>query len=289
MNIGTTKQLKPIKNHVIFSQDCDVCGLHFHRQNDYTKHILGKRHADMLSRITPVDEIFIEFQRNASTWAKDTTIDMVKDVFHLDELYNLNFKRRNSTLHPSQVIGDLKPHERGRVFRYIRDAMGVGYYNEMATIMHAVDTSIDGHIRVKELFETFESYKKIEKHIIATNKTMQPTGKLERIIDIGSGHGLLGVLLAYRFPQLEVYCCDLQQRPTFTAFLDAFEAHGFKVMNRTRVLSNIEFIENDFKTVGHLMTESTMVVAIHGCNRYHSLPLLHITHALLSHSLNLVG
>jgi hypothetical protein len=39
------------------------------------------------------------------------------------------------------------------VWRYCRDALGKGNYTEVATILAAVDSEEDGHLRVKELFE----------------------------------------------------------------------------------------------------------------------------------------
>jgi hypothetical protein len=59
-------------------------------------------------------------------------------------------------------------------------------------------------MRVKELFETIETFSLIESRIMRI-----PT--LITVFDLACGHGLLGVLLAYRFPALRVVCVDLER------------------------------------------------------------------------------
>jgi hypothetical protein len=51
------------------------------------------------------------------------------------------------------MMHHLSGHQRARVWRYCRDALGKGNYTEVATILAAVDSEEDGHLRVKELFE----------------------------------------------------------------------------------------------------------------------------------------
>ena len=88
---------------------------------------------------------------------------------------------------------------------------------------------------------------------------------MEKIVEFACGHGLVGILLAYRFPNLQVYLYDLQQRPTYAAFLESFEAHGFRRPGESKVLPNVNsFCEADLRTCSKVLKNS-IVVCIHGC------------------------
>ena len=90
--------------------------------------------------------------------------------------------------------------------------------------------------------------------------------KVEKIVEFACGHGLVGILLAYRFPNLQVYLYDLQQRPTYTAFLESFEAHGFRRPGETKVLPNVNsFREEDLRSCPADVLKDSVVVCIHGC------------------------
>ena len=149
--------------------------------------------------------------------------------------------------------------------------MGLSYYTEIATIMAAVDEDVDGHLRVKEVFESFESFKIICNFIISSQKTLKlqesdglSNKTIDSIVELACGHGLIGILLAYRFPKLKVYLYDLYKRPTFNAFLRAFEKHGFKRQGMEKVLPNIYFFEEDMKNSIDKIPNS-IVICVHGC------------------------
>lgn len=46
------------------------------------------------------------------------------------------------------------------------------------------------------------------------------------VYDVACGHGLVGLLLAYRFPELRVVGVDLSRRAAYDAYLDAWRAAG---------------------------------------------------------------
>ena len=118
---------------------------------------------------------------------------------------------------------------------------------ELGTMFRAVWTRYPKYLRVKELFETMESFKKISEQIVAVTTQIQQERAQEQeqqqkqkqkherqqhseekentkskkqkkrpapvslhIYDLACGHGLLGVLLAYRFPHCIVHCVDLE-------------------------------------------------------------------------------
>jgi tRNA1(Val) A37 N6-methylase TrmN6 len=51
-------------------------------------------------------------------------------------------------------------------------------------------------------------------------------GNVEIIYDLACGHGLLGVMLAHRFPRLRVVCVDLKRRPAFDHYLEVYRGFG---------------------------------------------------------------
>ena len=213
---------------------------------------------------------------NAPLWAKGCNASFVEKIWNEDELSSLGLKKRMNTLHPSPVIRNLQPYQRARVWRYLRDAMGLSYYTEIASIFASVDNDTDGHLRVKEIFESFEAYKVLSNFIIAAqrtvndiqsknNNTMVHIPEIKKIVELACGHGLVGILLAYRFPKLQVYLYDLNQRPTFASYLRAFENHGFKRPGESKVLPNIYFFEADLRTCPAETVKDSVVICVHGC------------------------
>ena len=196
--------------------------LSFKRVLDYEKHINSKRHADNVLRTSPPEVIWNDFEAGAKHWSIGCTAADVMKRWDYDELSSLGLKYRKTCLHPTPVIGSLQPFQRARIWRYLRDVLGLSYYTEIATVMAQADSDEQGHLRVKEVFESFEAFKIISSFVIATRKsaTSQP---LKSIVELACGHGLVGVLLAYRFPDLEVHLFDIHKRPTYEAFIRAFE------------------------------------------------------------------
>ena len=257
-----------IKNHASCIRNCDICGIQFKKIPEWERHMAGKRHADQLARFAGPESVWEEFASSAPLWTSACNISDVAAVWRNEELSTLDFKFRSTCLHPSPVIGSLKSHTRARVWRYIRDVMGLSYYPELAAIMVAADEDEYGHVRVKELFESLESYKVISNFIIAAQRTGTQNGypPIERIVEVACGHGLVGILLAYRFRNLEVHLYDLYKRPTFEAFLRAFESKGIKLYKEDKmVLPNIKFYEEDMRNAKPNVLNS-IVVCLHGCN-----------------------
>jgi hypothetical protein len=56
---------------------------------------------------------------------------------------------------------------------------------------------------------------------------------------LACGHGLLGVLFAYRFPKAKICCVDLELRDGFGHFCSVFEEFGQKEEGETKVLFNL--------------------------------------------------
>ena len=129
---------------------------------------------------------------------------------------------------------------------------------------------------MKELFENLEAFQIVSSVIIMSqdssakkkdNKNDPKANNIDTIYDLACGHGLLGILLAYRFPTKKVICVDLEQRQSFYAFRDAFIAKGEPYKNQP-ILSNLECREADLLTIQQdaTLTSSACLVAVHACN-----------------------
>lgn len=156
----------------------------------------------------------------------------------------------------------------------MRDVMGYSHFPELAAILTAVDADEEGHVRVKELFESLESYKILSNFIVAAQRTAEKNGlpKVERVVELACGHGLVGVLLAYRFRNLDVHLYDLEKRKTYEAFLRAFAAKGVRYPGDDEVLPNVHFYEADMRTSLPLIPNS-IVVCLHGCGEVNEMAI----------------
>lgn len=135
--------------------------------------------------------------------------------------------------------------------------------------MKAFQLLLDRHaedLRIKELFETVEVWKKVVAHLQRCNEVRRALGSalISHIYDIASGHGLLSVLLAYRFPHVTVVAVDREQRPGFARYVAAVDAFGEALPGAPRCLSNLSFEVSAFHEV-HTEASSALV-CVHGCN-----------------------
>lgn len=254
--------LSSLKSRTLFH--CEVCGIDFKKQLEYERHLVGRRHAENMVTFVPSSEIWNQFQR--CHWSEGCSLDDVAAMWRDEELDTLGLKYRVNCLHPTPTVGKLNPHQRARVWRYIRDCMGP-YYTELGNILAAADLDDEGHVRVKELFESVEAFKVTSRFILAANRTRNTCNQspIQNVVELAGGHGLLSVLLAYRFPQLNVSCYDLLQRPTFEAFIRSFENHGIPRPGNDRVVPNIKFHEKDIQCSVDEINGQTIVVCLHGC------------------------
>ena len=138
--------------------------------------------------------------------------------------------------------------------------------DRLATMIAEISRRHPNYLRVKELFETFEAYKRIGQHVYEQWKA----GRVERIYEMCAGHGLLGMLLAYRFPKLDVLCVDAEHRPAFDHYLAV--ARDLDVP-----LANIRYVESDIAAVA--VEPRSYVICIHGCNEVTKIALEQATAA----------
>jgi len=125
--------------------------------------------------------------------------------------------------------------------------------DRLATLVAEVSRRYPSYLRVKELFETVEAYRRIGQHVYEQWKA----GRVERVYEMCAGHGLLGILLACRFPKLAVLCVDAEHRPAFD--------HTVEIAGELNVeLGNIAYVESDVADVP--IEPRGYVIIIHGCN-----------------------
>ena len=129
----------------------------------------------------------------------------------------------------------------------------ITHSDELATMISEISRRHPSYLRVKELFETVEAYKRIGQAIYEQWRA----GHVETIYDFACGHGLLGILLAYRFPKLRVVCVDLERRPAFDHYLEVARDLGV-------TLENVSYVEADFKNLA--LPPKSYVICIHACN-----------------------
>jgi hypothetical protein len=225
------------------------------------------------------------------------------------------YPSRATTLCEKKLVADLDPVLTENLQLYLKQKFPGS--EEVCNIMFWIAGRERTALRVKELFETVECATMIGREVSACIKSVAKQNKIKKkaakkrarqsadgesgvgaaaageetpgleegvrvIYDLACGHGLLGCLLAYRFPQLRVVCVDLERRKGFDAFLAAFEALGeasktpppqigtaesdtaAPVGVGSRVLPNLEFVEADIAEVP--IEAGAFVASVHGCN-----------------------
>jgi hypothetical protein len=93
---------------------------------------------------------------------------------------------------PSTTFQDLPLHLKARVFKYVSELMP--YYPELPLVVCSMAFANPRLLRVKELFESCEAVKLIENFVVGAKKWRE----IESLFEVGCGHGLVGILLAYR-------------------------------------------------------------------------------------------
>jgi hypothetical protein len=240
----------------------------FKKQKNLQQHIHGRTHQRVESERASA---WLDFCTDVPTWStsnnnndddKDDDDGVILDV-HTQWAYSelSDFPHRSSCIHPSATIETIGPQLRARFWRYLRDSFGQ-HYSEFAPIFHEVSLSSPRYLRVKELFESLETFKLTSSIILmaqSNNKT------IDTVYDLACGHGLVGILLAYRFPKKKIMCVDLEARESFLAFQAAWRKIGDSYGMETP-LANIEYREADLLSVRLEVTPSSFLVATHACN-----------------------
>ena len=128
------------------------------------------------------------------------------------------FPMRHSCLETYTTLPDLSPRLRRRLLRYLSDA--VPGLPELRDVVLAVAVAAPQYTRVKELVESVEAFRLIVAYLAAAERARE----VRTFFDLACGHGLVGVLLAWAFPDRRVVACDWKRRGAFDAYARAFGA-----------------------------------------------------------------
>ena len=153
-------------------------------------------------------------------------------------------------MNPNVMVRDLDEERLDLLLTYVAET---GRSESLSAFISGVVDRHPKYLRVKELFETFEAYRRIGQAIYEQWRE----GNVETIYDLACGHGLLGILLAWRFPALRVVCVDRERRPAFDHYLEI-------VREQAVPMENVEYIESDFNDVE--LGPRPYVICIHACN-----------------------
>ena len=189
-----------------------------------------------------------EYDPQSHAKAKDTTTwTGINDLEQFD-------------LTPGAMVADLCQSQRVLLDSYLSQAMPGS--PELASIIASVVRTCPVAMRTKELFESLEAAKVIGQHV----QDLRMHGQVTEIFDLACGHGLVGILLAYRFPDLQVSCVDLEERPVWRQYLGAWRTLGkpSRLCKDKPPLQNIQFICGAISNV--TIGPTTVAVSIHACN-----------------------
>eukprot|EP00933_Yihiella_yeosuensis_P050467 TRINITY_DN48254_c0_g1_i1.p1 TRINITY_DN48254_c0_g1~~TRINITY_DN48254_c0_g1_i1.p1 ORF type:complete len:322 (+),score=63.56 TRINITY_DN48254_c0_g1_i1:103-1068(+) len=174
-------------------------------------------------------------------------------------LQNSALPKRKNTLDPHCKLADLDPDVASEVLAYCALTFGSNS-DEIVPCLQAASKACPEGLRVKELLETFEAYHEIAAFSHDASKSRQ----IDTMFDMACGHGMLGALLAYRFPKRCIVCVDRTRREVFDSFVEGFRAHGEAAKDEEMPLSNLSFVEGDTSSLE--IPPNAMVVAVHACN-----------------------
>ena len=207
-----------------------------------------------------------------------------KRRLRFDDLFEKSLPRTSNVIDSSSFVNDLSDPTKQQLREYI--AARCPGSNEIVTALFWIAQTHRTHLRTKELCETLEAITLIGADIHAllhssssstNNNKNDASGALSdallrkkdmTIYDLACGHGLGGVLLAYRFPSIKVVCIDREERPCWTSYREAFEKFGIKAnKSDTSVTSNLSFREGDIMSNKVFQPkEGDYLMSLHGCN-----------------------
>ena len=175
------------------------------------------------------------------------------------------YPMRESCLQQNVLVADLDPPRRARLVGACVAAFCMARNPEVGRAIAACAAASPASVRAKELVESLEAYAVVEAFVSAMGRRGRA---VDVIADVACGHGLVGILLAYRFPRVAVVCCDLEERESYRAMVEAFRREGAKLDGWAAPLQNLEFVEGLLDGAamrGRLEGKRACVVALHAC------------------------
>ena len=158
---------------------------------------------------------------------------------NFDNLFVNELPRTANVIDSNSMLHDLPATTKEHMKEYIINRSPGS--SEISDILFHIANIQPKQLRTKEICETIESITLIGAKINALLASSNPK-RMEHmtIYDLACGHGLAGILLAYRFPNVNVICIDRESRPCWSTYVDAFEKYGEKAKGNDLVLSNLK-------------------------------------------------
>jgi len=162
-----------------------------------------------------------------------------------DHLFSTVLPRTANAIDSNSMLADLPNTAKEQIKSYILNRSPGS--SEIYDALFWIATNYPKQLRTKELCESIESITLIGaklNHLLASSSNTERKKNMT-IYDLACGHGLVGILLAYRFPDIKVVCIDKERRSCWSTYIDAFERYGEKSKDNDTVMSNLEFREGD--------------------------------------------
>jgi len=181
-----------------------------------------------------------------------------------DELFE-GLPRSANAICSNSMVDDLEDGTKKHIRDYIIERCPGSA--EIADALFWVAETHPKELRTKELMETVEAITIIGAAINVLLDSSSDTTQRKQsmtIYDLACGHGLGGMLLAYRFPEIKVVCIDMERRPCWDTYREAFEKFGVKTPGNDTVMANLALEVGDIATLQP--AQGDYLMCIHGCN-----------------------
>ena len=183
-----------------------------------------------------------------------------------DDLFLKELPRTEKVIDSNSMINDLPQNTQQHIKTYIANRCPGS--EEIVDALFYIANNYPKQLRTKELCETLESVTLIGAKINALMADHPEERKKNMTIyDLACGHGLLGILIAYRFPNVKVVCIDHEERPCWSTYIEAFEKYGEKWEGKDSVMTNFTFRKGDLMDTTTFQPQiGDYLICIHGCN-----------------------
>ena len=200
---------------------CETCSRGFDARKSYVQHIAGRSHVLLLAS---AESFYDEFGKS-SWFDKAVPAASVTSAWSLDAFVEGLPRRSRSSrapalgaspdgcIAPHVTLAGLSPEKRGMMWRYLREAL-LPECPLLPEVVAALEAAAPRFGRVKELLESVE--------VVKQASVQAATASV--LVDVACGHGLVGLLLAFRYPHLSLVSIDRTRRPAFDCWLDAIRS-----------------------------------------------------------------
>lgn len=302
----TAEHAADLVHHGRHAYWCDVCNVRCGSAKHWKAHLAGRKHSSALHEREDMSTTALSADQGDRGTPRDAhDPDHMSDTDHrareavdargtasvrrkaaessswwrgsTEQFSEFPFKGR--TLDHNVMVASLEARTSALLDGYLLDALPG--CPELVRALRAAAVALPTGLRLKELIESVEVVRiaapfiasRLNARVVAGDDRAGAASsagddRITAIFDLAAGHGLVGILMAYRFPKLKVTCVDLVQRPGFEAVVAAVREHGEADSGEEFPLSNLDFVEGDMAAVELRGPKGgrAAVVSVHACN-----------------------